>query len=51
MHNCPLLAAKQTFMRIDFLQQGEPLVGRKGTHHVKIYTEKLTEFQINELAC
>ena len=43
MHNCPLLAAKQTFMRIDFLRRGGRLVDKKGTHNVKICTEKLAD--------
>jgi len=43
MHNCPLLAPKQTSARIDFLRQGGRLVGKKGTHNVKIRTEKLTD--------
>ena len=43
MHNCPLLAPKQTSARIDFLRQGERLVGKKGTHNVKICAEKLTD--------
>ena len=42
MHNCPLLAPKQTSARIDFLRQGERLVDKKGTHNVKILTEKET---------
>jgi len=43
MYNYPLLASKQTFARIDFLRQGRRLVGKKGTHNVKIRTEKLTD--------
>ena len=43
MHNCPLLASKQTFARIDFLRQGGRLVDKKGTLNVKIYAEKLTD--------
>jgi len=43
MHNCPLLAAKQTSARIDFLRQGGRLVDKKGTHNVKIRAEKLTD--------
>ena len=39
MHNCPLLAQKQTSARIDFLRQGERLVDKNGTHNVKILTE------------
>ena len=42
MYNYPLLASKQTFARIDFLRQGERLVGKNGTHNVKIYTKKFT---------
>ncbi len=42
MHNCPLLAPKQTSARIDFLRQGERLVDKNGTHNVKIYTKKFT---------
>ena len=40
--HCPFLASKQTFARIDFLRQGGPLVDKKGTHYVKIFTEKIT---------
>ena len=43
MHNCPLLAPKQTFARIDFLRQGGRLVDKKSTHNVKIRAEKLTD--------
>ena len=43
MHNYPLLASKQTSARIDFLRQGGRLVGKKGTHNVKNYAEKLTD--------
>ena len=43
MYNYPLLASKQTFARIVFLRQGERLVDKKGTHNVKICTEKLTD--------
>ena len=43
MRNCPLWASKQTSARIDFLRQGGRLVGEKGTHNVKICTEKLTD--------
>ena len=43
MHNCPLLAPKQTSARIDFLRQGERLVDRKGTHNVKIITKNHTK--------
>ncbi len=43
MHNCPLLAPKQTSARIDFLRQGERLVGKKGTHNVKIITKSYTK--------
>ena len=43
MHNCPLFASKQTSARIDFLRQGGRLVGKKGTHNVKKYAEKLTD--------
>ena len=39
MHNCPLLAQKQTSARIDFLGQGERLVDKNGTHNVKIPAE------------
>ena len=34
---------KTTSARIDFLRQGGRLVGRKGTHDVKNYAEKLTD--------
>ena len=43
MHNCPLLALKQTSARIDFLRQGGRLVDKNGTHNVKKYAEKLTD--------
>ena len=43
MHDYPLFAAKQTFVRIDFLRQGGRLVGKKGTHNVKIRAEKMTD--------
>ena len=46
MHNYPLFASKQTFARIDFLRQGERLVDKKGSHNVKIHTEKLTMFRL-----
>ena len=49
MHNCPLFASKQTSARIDFLGQGERLVDKKGSHNVKIHTEKLTMFQADGL--
>ena len=42
MHNCPLWASKQTFMRIDFLRQGGRLVDKKGTFCVKFLAEKIT---------
>ena len=43
MYNYPLFAPKQTSARIDFLRQGGRLVGKKGTHDVKNYAEKLTD--------
>ena len=43
MYSYPLFASKQTFARIDFLGQGWRLVNGKGTHNVKICTEKLTK--------
>ena len=43
MHNCPLLASKQTSARIDFLRQGGLVVRKNGTHNVKICAEKLTK--------
>jgi len=43
MHNCPLLASKQTSARIDFLRQGERLVDKKGTHNVKILAKSYTK--------
>ena len=43
MHNCPLLAPKQTFARIVFLRQGERLVDGKGTFCVKFLAESLTK--------
>ena len=42
MYSYPLFASKQTFARIDFFWQGWRLVNGKGTHNVKICTEKLT---------
>ncbi len=42
MHNCSLLAPKQTFARIDFLRQGGRLVDKKGTFCVKFLAEKIT---------
>ena len=50
MYTTPLFASKQTFARIDFLRQGGRLVAGKGTQNVKICTEKLTKFQVGELA-
>ena len=49
MHNRPLFTPKQTSARIDFLRQGWQLVGKKGTHNVKIRTEILTKHQVDEL--
>ena len=46
MYNYPLLTPKQTFTRIDFLRQGERLVGRKGTQNVKILAEKITRTEV-----
>ena len=43
IYNQPHFASKQTFVRIDFLRQGERLVSRKGTHNVKIITENKTK--------
>ena len=43
MHNCPLLALKQTSARIDFLRQGGRLVDGKGTFCVKFLAESLTK--------
>ena len=43
MHNCLLLASKQTAARIDFLRQGERLVDKKGTHNVKILAKSYTK--------
>ena len=42
MYNSPLFAPKQTSARIDFLRQGGWLVDEKGSHNVKIPTEKFT---------
>ena len=42
MHNCPLLAPKQTSARIDFLRQGGRLVDKKDTFCVKFIAEKFT---------
>ena len=42
MYNYPLFAPKQTFARIDFLQEGRRLVDEKGSHNVKISAEKFT---------
>ena len=41
----PLFAPKQTFARIVFLRQGGRLVGKKGTHNVKILAENQTKQQ------
>ena len=55
MHNYLLWASKQTFARIDFLRQGEQLVGKKATYGVKSLAENLTKTngltsgQVNEL--
>ena len=49
MCNRLLFVPKQTSARIDFLRQGGQLVGKKGTHNVKIQAEKLTNHQLNEL--
>jgi len=35
----PLFASKPTSARIDYLRQGERLVGEEGTHNVKFLTE------------
>ena len=43
MHNCPLLAPKQTSARIDFLRQGERLVDKKATFCVKFLTKNYTK--------
>ena len=43
MHNCPLLAPKQTFARIVFLRQGGRLVDGKSTFCVKFPAESLTK--------
>ena len=40
----PPFASQPTFARIDFLRQGERLVGKMGTHNVKIYTKKRTKW-------
>ena len=48
MYNCPLFASKQTSARIDFLRQGGRLVGKKGSHNVKFYTEKRTKIRVNK---
>ena len=45
----PHFASKPTFARIDFLRQSDRLVDEKGTQNVKIYTENLTIFQVDEL--
>lgn len=36
MHNCPLLAPKQTSARIDILRQGERLVKKKALTMLKL---------------
>ena len=46
MHNCPLLALKQTSARIDFLRQDEQLVDKNGTLRVKNIAEKWTKEQL-----
>ena len=38
----PHFAPSQTSARIDFLRQGGQLVGKMGTHNVKIRTENIT---------
>ena len=43
MHNCPLLALKQTSARIDFLRQGGRLVDRNGSFCIKFLAESLTK--------
>ena len=43
MHNCPLLALKQTSARIDFLRQGGRSVDGKSTFCVKFLAESLTK--------
>ena len=50
IHKAPRFAPKQTSARIDYLQQGGQLVDRKGTHNVKIYTEKLIRFRIDKVS-
>ena len=39
----PHFAPSQTSARIDFLRQGWRLVGKMGTHNVKICTKKITK--------
>ena len=48
MYNDPHFASKQTSARIDFLRQGGQLVDKKGSHNVKIYTEKRTKIRANK---
>ena len=43
IHNCPLFASKQTFMRIGFLRSGGRLVAENGTHNVKKCAENFTD--------
>ena len=42
----PFCIKTKTFARIDFLRQGERLVDEKGTHNVKILTEKRTKVNV-----
>jgi len=39
-------ASKQTFARIDYLQQGLRLVNRSSSFYVKFYAEKFTKYFI-----
>jgi len=45
MYNCPLLASKTTFARIDFLQSCGLLVKKNVSYNVKFYAEKFTQIK------
>lgn len=40
---------KETRARIENLQASELLVGKNGTHNVKIHTEKWTKIKVDKL--
>ena len=49
MHKPPRFALKQTSARIDYLRLGCGLVDSEGTQNVKIFVEKRTKHQVDEL--